>query len=157
MFTKTDGVNFLKKHLSIFFRDITALGSAYFYGLVMLLVLAFEEYRLFWILFFGVAFVMLVSVIIRLIYFKNRPNKENHHNILEKIDASSFPSIHVGRVWFMCFVMVASFELPVGVFFVLLALTVSYSRIHLRKHDYFDLLGGFVLAVITYFISSFLF
>jgi len=46
MLTKTDCVNFVKKHLRIFFRDITSLGSAYFYGLVLLLVLAFGMFAL---------------------------------------------------------------------------------------------------------------
>ena len=158
MLTKTDYLNFLSKHLSIFFRDITALGSAYFYGIVLLLVLALGESKLFWILFLGVALIMIISVLARLVYFKDRPNREAHRNILERIDASSFPSIHTGRIWFLSLALLDSFgSTAVKIFFILLAVIVSYSRIFLKKHDLVDLVGGFVLAVIMYLSFSFLF
>jgi undecaprenyl-diphosphatase len=154
-------INLLKmkiyqKYLHQFFRDITSLGSFIFYCLLLLLVLAFQEFNLFFKLLFGLIFIMVISVLIRMIYFKHRPKKQDHSNFIEKIDASSFPSIHTARIVFLSLIFIFFFRNNfVTAFFVVLALIVAYSRVYLKKHDWFDLLGGIILALVTYWLTSF--
>jgi len=154
---KTNDQTFYQKYLHQFFRDITSLGSFVFYSLILLLVLAFQKFNLFFELLFGLIFIMIVSILVRIIYFKHRPIKQNHTNLIEKLEASSFPSIHIARITFLSLIFIFLFQDRfIGVFFILLAILTSYSRIYLKKHDWFDLLGGLILAAITFWISSFI-
>lgn len=144
----------INKFTKLFFRDLTSLGSLVFYVLLLVATLVWQEYRLFLVLTFGLLFTLLAIVIIRLFYFKDRPKKQQYNNIIDKIDASSFPSLHSARVTFLCLLFVMFFSKTyVIVFFLLLAVLVIYSRIYLKKHDGFDVLGGVVLGVVTYLIT----
>ncbi|MBI4981098.1 phosphatase PAP2 family protein [Candidatus Woesearchaeota archaeon] len=139
------------KYVQIFFRDVTALGGAFFYGLVSLLALAAGETELFVRLVIGFVLCVGITSLIRVFHFKNRPAKQEFHNFLERIDASSFPSLHTSRIVFMCTTLAYFFwnnyqNNYTTAFFVLVAVIVAYSRIYLKKHDWWDLLGGVVLG-----------
>lgn len=144
-------MSFFRKHLGIIFRDLTALGSFAFYGLLLVLVLAFKEGQLLIMLFAGLLLIMALAVGIRLAYFKNRPRKEKYSTLLERIDASSFPSIHTARIFFVAFILSHFFaDRLLTIFFLCLAGLVSYSRIYLKKHYWLDLLGGLFLAMLVF-------
>ena len=139
-------------------KDITRFGSLVFYVFLLLFVLAFQEIQLFWQLLFGFFVTLLGVVVIRMIYFKNRPRKQQHTNFVERIDASSFPSLHAARVTFLFVV----FALTVAnIYFTIIIAKISilvlYSRIHLKKHDWKDLLAGMILGGFTYWLSLLLF
>ncbi len=103
-------------------------------------------------------FTLGVTVGIRLLYFKNRPAVQEYHNWIEKLDASSFPSLHTARIIFLAMTLSFFFEQEVvSIFLILLALSVAYSRVYLQKHDWMDLLGGLFLGIITYGLTSFFF
>ena len=134
-------------------RDITTFGGIVFFGFVILLAIGFGEMRLLLSLFFGLIFSLAITVVIRLFYFKNRPSKQTYHNLIEKIDASSFPSWHSARAVFLCLLFVNYFNNDLlSVILVLFSAAVLYSRIYLRKHDWIDVMGGIVLGVGTYLI-----
>lgn len=147
---------FIKKYQHQFFKDITALGSFAFFGIVLLLILTLQEISLFFKLLFGLVFTLAAVVLIRIFYFKNRPRKEEHNNFVEKIDASSFPSLHTARAFFLAptFIYLLRNNYATALL-IALALLVSYSRVHLKKHDWWDLLGGTVLGLITFWLSKF--
>lgn len=149
--TKSEKEHFYRKHLDSIFRDFTTFGGAPFFGLVMLFALLFWQVDLFWRLLFGFVFTALVTIIIRKFYFKERPHHEEHHNTLEKLDASSFPSLHTARTAFLALTFGFLFPglLP-GLVLAVLAVFTAFSRIYLRKHDWWDLLGGLVLGIVTY-------
>jgi membrane-associated phospholipid phosphatase len=135
-------------------RDTTAFGGIVFFGFVIMLSIAFGENQLLISLFFGLFFSLAVTVLIRLFYFKNRPNKQIYKNIIERMDASSFPSWHSARAVFLCLLFIDFFRKDsLSVFFVVFAALVLYSRIYLRKHDWLDVMGGVVLGVGTYLIT----
>ncbi len=150
------------KYIQIFFRDVTSLGGAFFYGLVSLLALAAGETELFTRLVIGFVLCVAITSLIRIFYFRNRPAKQEYHNFLERIDASSFPSLHTARIVFMCTTLAYFFWndyttilfTPTAAFFVLVAIMVAYSRIYLKKHDWWDLLGGAVLGGIVFWITT---
>lgn len=147
-------VPFYRKHLDSLFRDFTTFGGAPFFGLVLLFALLFWQLELFWKLLFGFVFTVLITIIIRKFYFKERPHHEEHHNTLEKLDASSFPSLHTARVVFMALVFGFMFpELLMGLVLAVLVVFTAFSRVYLKRHDWWDLLGGAVLGVVAYGIT----
>ena len=143
------------KYITIFFRDVTALGGAFFYWLISLLALAVGETELSIKLIIGFVLCVVITFSIRIFYFKNRPAKQDYHNFLERIDASSFPSLHTARIVFMCITLAYFFQNNyTAIFFTFVAVIVAYSRIYLQKHDWWDLLGGVVLGGIVFWITT---
>ena len=80
------------------FEEFTFLGGILFYGLVCLWFLFRGEYTYFFNLFISAILIYVIAIIIRLFYFRNRPKKIKHSDFVEKIDASSFPSVHTARI-----------------------------------------------------------
>jgi len=146
------------KMIADFNRDVTALGGATFYFFVVLFLLVFGEYSLVLHLLFGFVISFLLIVVIRILYFKHRPAKQSYANILEKIDASSFPSWHALRVVFLGFsaALYVSDVWAKGLLLVIMLLAV-YSRMYLRKHDLVDVLVGSVLGWGLFGVSKWLF
>ena len=139
-------------------RDLTSLGSIVFYALLSFSVLLFAEFNLFWQLLFGFVLTLAVISLTRAIYFRSRPNHRTYKNLLEKIDASSFPSVHAARCIFLALALGNHFQnFYLTSFFVLTALTIMYSRIVLKKHDWIDLTAGTVLGIIVFWISLLVF
>ena len=136
-----------------FFRDLTALGGLTLYVVILALTLVFHYYTVLVQLGLGLLMMIVVTMLIRVFYFKNRPRKQDYRNILERLDASSFPSLHTARVVFLAFMAYSVFHNQyVTMVAVLLAALVSYSRIYLQKHDWWDLLGGVVLGGVTWVV-----
>ena len=144
-----------KKYLNILFRDLTTFGGAIFYALMVLLALAFDQTTLALDLILGFMISLIILIPIRLLYFKNRPQKQTYSNFLERIDASSFPSWHTARIVLLALGAIFYFQnIFVSSISIVLAVLVGYSRIYLRKHDWMDLLGGIILAGVTYWIVA---
>ena len=144
----------LQNYTQIIFRDITSLGSLYIYMIIALIFLFLGDYVLFLRFGFGAVFTFLISVIIRLIYFKERPNKQEYSNLFEKIDAGSFPSIHAARASFMFLILNNYFQnILIAIFLLLIALLVLYSRIYLKKHDIVDVGGGIIIGLVLGFLA----
>ena len=153
------------KYLDTIFRDITTFGGFVFYCITMLLALIFQEFTLLFQLLFGLFFTFIVIVLIRTFYFKNRPNKQEYDNFIDKIDASSFPSWHASRIVFLALIFNYFFNHNtifnnndtknyLTLLFFITALLVAYSRIYLKKHDWKDILGGIVLGMVTFLLSN---
>jgi len=136
-----------------FFEEITFFGGIAFYLFVIILLLIFQKYIFALRLFLGLMIIYFITFIIRLSYFKDRPEKITHTNFLERIDASSFPSIHAARITclFLFFLFSLFFFLPIAVKIlmgVVLLLTI-YSRLYLSKHDFIDVLAGIILGYLA--------
>ncbi|HLC61803.1 MAG TPA: phosphatase PAP2 family protein [Candidatus Nanoarchaeia archaeon] len=143
---------FAERQKRDFFRDISALGSLIFYVLLMMLFFALNDYASLGTLFVGVILMYLFTIIIRLVYFKNRPDKFAYRNVIEKIDAASFPSLHAARTGFLSVFFAYYFNnISISVILAVLALGILFSRVYLRKHDFMDVLAGAVLGVLAYF------
>ncbi len=143
-----------QKFVHMIFRDLTTFGGEIFYLLVLALTFVLHKMSLFWDLLLGNLLAIAIVVLIRLFYFKPRPNKQTFSNLIEKIDASSFPSLHTARIWFLAlsFMSFWGFSARVVILLSVLALVTTYSRIYLKKHDWFDVSFGVVLAVALYFV-----
>ena len=149
----------MSKLMKKFFEEITFFGGITFYLFVIILLLISKEYIFALKLFLGLAIIYFIAFVIRLFFFKERPKKIEHNNFLEKMDASSFPSIHAARITclFLFFLFSLFFFLPLAaklLMGIILLLTL-YSRIYLSKHDFVDILAGIILgylATIVFFI-----
>jgi len=132
-----------------YMRDMTSLASIPFSALLIILfsLLGHWDYAL--LFFAGNVFVLSIPYIIRLFYFKRRPDKTKYDGILQKIDASSFPSVHSARAFFSAYALSIFFETHIiSVFLFLLAGFVSYTRIYLKRHDEIDALCGALLGML---------
>lgn len=138
-----------------FFYDLTALGGVLFYFLVTSFFLLKKEYSYFFKLSFGFILLYTIVIIIRYLYFKERPKKYNYSNAVEKIDASSFPSLHVTRMTFVSAILMSYlndffYSIIISIFIA----AVGYSRIYLKKHDLMDVLSGIIVGLATYLIMT---
>jgi len=141
---------YVKKNFIETVRDFTAFGNPLILFILSTLVLGLDK-NLIYILI-GLIFIELVSRGIRIFYYKDRPRKEAHNNFLEKLDASSFPSIHSARSSFIFLVLYSLTNYPANLLFILLFLIVGFTRIMLKKHYLIDVLFGFIIGGITYLI-----
>jgi membrane-associated phospholipid phosphatase len=100
-----------------------------------------------WALFFPIRYVM----------FKPRPKKVKYHNLVERLDASSFPSLHAARSVMLAMILSQIFvQLEVRALLWLFAFGVIWSRYHLKKHYIEDLAVGAVIGlVLGYLLVTF--
>ena len=111
-------------------------------------------------LFAGILMSYGAGSIIKLLFYKPRPIPQPFHNRLQKIDASSFPSVHttnasvVGIIWSrrwhqsMMWGWDSLVIVPIIVAVVGTCAAVALSRIALDKHYPIDVLSGMLLGVL---------
>ena len=146
----------VQKHVSDFFRDITSLGGIWVYLLFTLFVHLLIGKEVAQELLFTLLGTYVIAVLIRLVYFKERPNHEQHTTVFQRIDASAFPSIHAARVSGAAYLLVV-FLPQVKILSVCVAILICLSRLYLRKHDIIDVGAGALLGTgIAYGIHAFL-
>lgn len=130
-------------------RDVTALGSSPFYGYLCLLFLVFQPARCAELL---LAFALLMGICyaIKACWFRPRPDHVEgveHQNVLEQVDASSFPSAHSARGAALFWILMPLVEQAAVVAVLALgALMVGASRVVLRRHSGVDVLAGLVIG-----------
>lgn len=147
----------VKFYLDTAMRDITALGTVPYHAIFLVFLLLFSRYELFYTVLLGEILIYVISVFLKLAFFKNRPQKMGHGNVLEKIEASSFPSVHTARIFFVSILLMLRINnLMIAAFLLLLSLLVAYSRIYLKKHYFIDVLVGAVLgSILGYIIAAY--
>ena len=65
--------------------------------------------------------------------------------------ANCFPSFHVGSVYLSCFLLYNERH-PKSLIFLIWATVISLSTLTLKQHYFADIVSGFALAVILYFV-----
>lgn len=137
----------LKEAYAITLKDLSAYGGFPFYGIVVLMLMLPGSSLAVPVLLSLIAVTLVVSAI-RLLYFKSRPGqpKRKYKTIYERIDNSSFPSIHAARAVMlsMFFYSLSPVLWPV---YALLTLIVLLSRLHFRRHDLVDLAAGLIIGI----------
>lgn len=146
-----EGESFWKYKFNDWARDITSLASP----LILLFVpfIFMGPSNSFYTLLIALAINEVLGSLIKIIFPKTRPNGQKYSNLIEKIDAGSFPSLHSSRITLVYLSMFSFADNTVmKVLFLLVILGVILSRINLKKHFITDVIGGFVIGVVIWFL-----
>jgi membrane-associated phospholipid phosphatase len=139
-------------------QDLSALGGLPFYIFFCVVFALIGFFDLTLQLILGLVFAYSTIVISRLVYFRERPQKEKYNNILEKIDSSSFPSMHSLRIIIFSALTSLYFNiLPLSLFLFVLSLGVILTRLYLKKHYVSDVLAGAVFGILESVIIYYIF
>ena len=125
-------MNSFYRILNNHFKDISAIGSPIV--LMIILFIQLNESSTFLYSILGLFLIEIVCSLIKITYFKPRPQIIPFENILDKINSSSFPSIHSARITFAATIMLYNTDsLIKKLVFIFLILYVCYSRIYLKN------------------------
>lgn len=129
-----------------FVRDFTGLGNPFILALLGVLVFGISTNLI--ILYSLWALNEVICSLIKYFFPTERPIPMGSHNWLERIEASSFPSIHSSR-WGV-FVAVACWSgspvITIGILFSFM-LIIGYTRIFLQKHYWRDVSIGWGIGL----------
>ncbi len=135
------------KLLEMILGQLTHLGGLVFYIIITIFVLTIGKIIIFEELLVVLVTIMVVAIIIRMLYHKERPEKKKYETIFERIDSSSFPSLHSMRAVALAIIIGNSFAAHLQkIFLGIIAILVIYSRIKLKKHYIEDALLGAILG-----------
>lgn len=134
------------KHI---FDDLTLFGSVVFQGFLVILFFLLGEQNLSLKLLISLILVYVITLPIRYFYFKDRPKKIHYSNLLERLDASSFPSMHSMRASILLILIPLNYSSwLLFIFFGILAIIIWFSRYVVRKHYPIDIFVGAILGFI---------
>lgn len=148
-----------QKILDDSFKHISALGSYQIYLIITVFFLIIGKINEFLFLFIGFLLIKLLIVPIRIIFFKQRPDKEKYSNIFEKASAASFPSLHSTRTTFLIFFLINYFHynIQISLYFISIGTLILYSRIYLKRHYIIDVIVGVILGGLFYYLTKMFF
>jgi membrane-associated phospholipid phosphatase len=134
-------------------RDCSALGSFQF-AILACAFAALYHMGLAVRLACGLAGVEICGNAIKLMFYRPRPDGQPYRNLLERIDASTFPSIHAARA--MMLASIAGGTWPLTLLLVIIAVLVGLSRMILQRHYLSDVLAGYALGFIIRYVVALL-
>jgi len=130
-----------------FFKLITFFGSIYFFILFLILMFFVDKFKILSLLLSFVIGLFIV-VVIRILYFKERPDKSKTNNLWLRIYNSSFPSVHAMRAILLAYFLSVLYFNMFLILFWLFALIICYSRIYLKKHYFIDVFVGALIGLL---------
>ena len=134
-------------------RDITSLANPLI--LVMVPFIFLGASRPFYILLLALLINEILASIIKITFPKKRPTGQSYKNLIEKIDAGSFPSLHASRITLVYFTILSNTNtIAIKMLCVFVVILVIISRIRLKKHYWIDVLGGFIIGLLIWWISQ---
>ncbi len=135
-------------------ENVTVFGSIFTHILLRAVSFAVND-SVFYVLARGLILIYALTMPVKLLLFRNRPRKMNYKSLWEKLEASSFPSVHAARVVFLSLALGARFDNTLlSAVLSLTAVLVMYSRTYLKKHYLGDVAGGFAAGVVIYFLAA---
>jgi len=140
----------IKEVLDSGFRNLSAFGALPFYLFICLFMLITQDLKIFYWLMIGLVSAYFFAMIFRLMFFRERPKKKKYKNIFEKIDASSFPSLHSWRIAMITYFLGFYYNsIALIILFSIITLAVMFSRVYLRRHYISDVFFGALFGIIS--------
>ena len=128
-------------------QDIKALGGFPIYTIVIIAAFFYDK-TLSAQLLAGIILAFALTVLIRMISFKERPDRQPFNNFLTRIDASGFPSLHSMRASVLATLLILQLNNPVLIILLIVyALAVGASRVWQKRHYASDVVAGLILGV----------
>jgi len=144
----------LKKEI---WHQISAFGGIALSGFAIVFSFLMGYRLLSYQLVVEILLAFAIVVLIRSIYFRQRPDKTTYKSWLGKMDASSFPSMHAIRVFGLATIISINFPKPAIIALsLLIASAVAVSRVIMKRHHISDVLVGSILGVLIGFASVWL-
>lgn len=82
-----------------------------------------------------------------------RTKAKRFSGFFARIEARKFASAHVARIALLGYVAYfVTRRLDVAVFFLVLALIVGLARVQLKRHDFSDVLSGFIIGALSAYV-----
>jgi len=142
---------YTKKIFSETIRDLTSFGNPLI--LVILAVLILGGNLILGKIILGLVAIELFCTLIKILYHKNRPVNEAYTNMMERINASSFPSLHTARSSFVFLILFFIIPVyPIKIISITMIILIGTSRILLKKHYLSDVIVGLLIGIIFSFI-----
>lgn len=137
------------------FHEISPLGSYQIYLLIALIYFLFQKRFETIFLLIGFFIMNIIAIPIRYYLFKERPKPKKYTNKIEKIFASSFPSMHTTRIIFLSLFLLSTLQNTyIQPIILMLATIIIYSRIYNKRHHPSDILGGVILGILTFIFTN---
>lgn len=150
------GENFWLYKFNDWSRDFTSLANPLILVFVPFIFLG--PSREYWILLAALAVNELLGSLIKIVFPKTRPNGQEYSNVIEKVDAGSFPSLHAARISLVYLTMFSYADLLVyKLLFIIVIAVVAVSRVNLKKHFWTDVAGGLVMGSLIWYLSVYVF
>ncbi|HLP80142.1 MAG TPA: phosphatase PAP2 family protein [Acidobacteriota bacterium] len=98
-------------------------------------------------LFVSITMALAIVIIIRFVYPKQRPIPQIANNFLQRIDAASFPSMHMTRISTVCTILAIAYPPTIAMSVILIACT-WLGRVLTKKHYSLDCAAGVILGIL---------
>jgi len=151
LFEKINGLalkNFFFDNIGVFFAEYLPFLLVFF--LFLLLLLNFRKYWRMVIFSLVAGFLSRgITELIRISWNRPRPFVENNVNLLiDHLRSYSFPSAHTA-FFFAVSIIILFYNKKMGAIFLMSAFFISMSRIYSGVHWPSDILGGFLVGVLS--------
>jgi undecaprenyl-diphosphatase len=138
-------------------QDIKGLSGIPIFAIIIIVSFLSGMQKLAIQLVISLMLAYAITTIVRLLYFKRRPDGQAYKNVIEKIDASSFPSLHAMRAAILATVLSISFSNNwLTVLFAFCAIGVAISRVMTKRHYAFDVIAGLILGIAVGWLATFI-
>lgn len=128
-------------------EDMKSLGGFWLYLVITAVFAGIGEGLIALGLLVVLALAFIIIICIRSLFFRPRPKPYKYRTWYDRIDASSFPSMHATRAAilaiFLTYLMDSVF---LGVVFSLCAVGVAAARVVGKKHHVSDVVAGLILG-----------
>lgn len=137
-------------------RDFTSLANPVILLFVPFIVIGPQAF--YYKLLIALAINEAIGSLIKIFFPKKRPNGQSYSNLIEKIDAGSFPSLHSSRITLVYLSLFSFSSLTImKLIFIAVIPIVMLSRVQLKKHFWTDIIGGFIIGLIIWWLSIYYF
>lgn len=128
--------------------NLTGLGGLPIFGFLIVMFFLLKDYTSSAHIFLGLIICYAVTIGVRMFYFKRRPDKQKYKNVFERIDASSFPSMHSMRAAFLAYFFSSYFnDVIITGFLLIVGAAIAWSRTYLKRHYALDAIIGFLIGL----------
>lgn len=140
-----------------FLEDIKAFGGLPIYLFLIALFFILDYTAMGVRLAIGLFLAYALTSSIRFVFFKQRPDKQKFKGLAQKIDASSFPSLHAMRAGCLAVLLIIFFgNFWITIISIIAAICVALVRVVQKRHFASDVIAGLIFGVLVAFVSVWL-